>query len=231
MTNSTNNISADVSMNGQTRGGDQFQVPGSNPVQGWHLLSRSPHHNCLSNGRNARLSRVWRCNTISFASKFKLYKSLVTSILLYGCKPWTLLVGSEKRIQAFETKCMRKLLRISYVEHKTNDSLRSKMRSKINFLMDAQETLLATVKRWKLHGSSMSHAITSSLQPSFKAPLRVGDAVVSGGNAGWTASKSGHPCPCQNCSQWPPAEKKKNWKRISAESFLMCLRRPSRARD
>ena len=84
MTNSTNNISADVSMNGQTRGGDQFQVPGSNPVQGWHLLSRSPHRNCLSNGRNTRLSRVWRCNTISFASKFKLYKSLVASILLCG---------------------------------------------------------------------------------------------------------------------------------------------------
>ena len=28
----------------------------------------------------ARLNRIWRCNTISFASKFKLYKSLVTSI-------------------------------------------------------------------------------------------------------------------------------------------------------
>ena len=28
-----------------------------------------------------------------------------------------------------------------------------------------------------------------------------------GGNAGWTMSKSGYPCPCQNCSYWPPAEK------------------------
>ena len=26
-------------------------------------------------------NRIWRCNTISFASKFKLYKSLVTPIL------------------------------------------------------------------------------------------------------------------------------------------------------
>ena len=31
-----------------------------------------------------RLNRIWRCNTISFASKFKLYKSLVSSILHYG---------------------------------------------------------------------------------------------------------------------------------------------------
>ena len=34
----------------------------------------------------ARLYRKWRCKTISFASKFKLYKSLITSILPYGCK-------------------------------------------------------------------------------------------------------------------------------------------------
>ena len=30
----------------------------------------------------ARLKRVWQCNTISFASRFKLYKALVTFILL-----------------------------------------------------------------------------------------------------------------------------------------------------
>ena len=31
------------------------------------------------------LNRIWWCNTISFASKFKLYKSHVISVLLYGC--------------------------------------------------------------------------------------------------------------------------------------------------
>ena len=34
----------------------------------------------------ARLSRIWRYNTISFTSKFRFYKSLVTSILLFGCE-------------------------------------------------------------------------------------------------------------------------------------------------
>ena len=42
----------------------------------------------------ARLNRIWRCNTISFANKFKLYKSLVISIPLYGCETWTLLADS-----------------------------------------------------------------------------------------------------------------------------------------
>ena len=51
----------------------------------------------------ARLSRVWKSN-ISFHTRFKLYKSLVVSILLYGCETWTLMAETERRIQAFETK-------------------------------------------------------------------------------------------------------------------------------
>ena len=70
----------------------------------------------------------------------------VTSILLYGCERWTLLADSEKRIQAFKNKCLRKLLCISYLEHKTNDWVQSK----INFLVGPQEPLLTTVKRRKL---------------------------------------------------------------------------------
>ena len=33
----------------------------------------------------ARLNWIWQCNTLSFASKFKLYKSLVICLLLYDC--------------------------------------------------------------------------------------------------------------------------------------------------
>ena len=48
-----------------------------------------------------RLNRIWRCNTISFTSKFKLYKSLLTSILLYGCETWILIADSEKKDPGF----------------------------------------------------------------------------------------------------------------------------------
>ena len=83
-------------------------------------------------------------NTISFPSK--LYKSLVISVLLYGCETWTLLADSEKRIQVFETKCVWKLLLISWLEYKTNDWVWVK----INFLVGPQEPLLVSVKRCKL---------------------------------------------------------------------------------
>ena len=79
----------------------------------------------------SRQNRIWRSNIISFASKFKLYKSLATFIFLYVYGTWTLRADSEKRTEVFETICLGKLLRISYLEHKTND----RVRSKINFLV------------------------------------------------------------------------------------------------
>ena len=42
----------------------------------------------------------------------------VTSILLYGSLTWKLLADSDKRIQAFQNKCLMKLLHIFYFEHK-----------------------------------------------------------------------------------------------------------------
>ena len=51
MTNSTNNISADIKMNGQ-------KLEEMTSLQGWHLLSRSPHEDCLSNGGNDQTNRI-----------------------------------------------------------------------------------------------------------------------------------------------------------------------------
>ena len=115
------------------------------------------------------------------------------------------------------------------LSHKTNDWVRSK----INFLMGPQEPLPATVERQKLAtcGHVTRHAILSK-KYKFRTPWRMGGAVVSRRNTGWTRSKSGHPFPCQNCLQGPPTKKKKNdWKGISAESSLISPRRHNRPRD
>ena len=71
---------------------------------------------------------------------------MVVSILLYGCETWTLLADDERRIQALETRCLRKLLRISHREDKTSDCVQSLVKS----LVGPREPLLATVRRRKL---------------------------------------------------------------------------------
>ena len=121
----------------------------------------------------------------------------------------------RKRIQAFETKCLRKLLLISCLEHKTNDWLRSK----INFLVGPQELLLATVKRRKLtwFGNVTRHDSLS------KTILH--GALESGRRRGRQRK-----CWMDNIKEWTSlptpelltrASYRKDWKMISAESSLM----------
>ena len=56
---------------------------------------------------------ICRDNNISLGSKVKLMHSLVISIFLYACESWTLTAELEKRTQAFEMRCYRRLLNIS----------------------------------------------------------------------------------------------------------------------
>ncbi|GFS00135.1 endonuclease-reverse transcriptase [Elysia marginata] len=99
----------------------------------------------LATAAFVKLGKIWK-SSISFKAKHKLFRSLVSSILTYGCETWTLLADTERRIQAFENKCLRKLLRISYKDHLTNESVRELVVAYV----DPQEPLLATVKRRKL---------------------------------------------------------------------------------
>ena len=48
-------------------------------------------------------------------------RSLVTSIFLYACESWTLTAELQRRIQVMEMRCYRKIPRISYKDHVTNE--------------------------------------------------------------------------------------------------------------
>ena len=79
--------------------------------------------------------------------------------------------------------------------------LHLQLRSKINFLVGPQEPLLATSKRRKLAWFEHVTRHDSLFKTILQGTLEGGQRHDRRGNAGWTTSKSGHPCPCQNCSQ------------------------------
>ena len=56
-----------------------------------------------------------------------LFKSVVVSIVLQGCESCTLTADLERRIQVFEHMCCRRLLSISYTEHRTNEVVRQQV--------------------------------------------------------------------------------------------------------
>ena len=118
----------------------------------------------------------------------------------------------RKRIEAFETKCLRKLLCIFYLEHKTND----RVQSKINFLAGLQEPLLATVKRWKRpwfgHVTRHDSLFKTILQDTLEGGWRCGRQRKC-----WMVNiKEQTSLPMPDLLTRAPC--RKDWKRISGES-------------
>ena len=58
--------------------------------------------------------------SISMKTKLRLIRALIWSIATYESESWTIKKADERRINAFEMWCYRKILRKPYAEHKTN---------------------------------------------------------------------------------------------------------------
>ena len=117
---------------------------------------------------------VWNDRSISLSSNIRLMRSLVTSITLYACESQTLTAELLRRIQAMEMRCYRKILRISYKDHVTNEEVHAKTQQAIR----PHEDLLTIVKRRKLqwcgHVSRSSGLAKTILQGTVKGGRRQG---------------------------------------------------------
>ena len=122
-----------------------------------------------------RLKPVWHDKSISVSSKIQLLRFLVTSVVLYACESWTLTAQLQTRIRAMEMRCYRKILRISYKDHVTDEEVRAKILQAIG----PHEDLLTIVKRRKLqwyheHVSRSSNLVKTTLQGTVKGGRRQG---------------------------------------------------------
>ncbi|PIK46132.1 endonuclease-reverse transcriptase [Apostichopus japonicus] len=93
-----------------------------------------------------KLKLIWKDRNITLRSKIRLMRSLVTSIFLYACESWTLTADIERRIQAVEMRCFRRLLNISYRDHISNQEVRNRIGQAIG----PYDDLLTIVKKRKL---------------------------------------------------------------------------------
>ena len=73
-------------------------------------------------------------------------RSLVISIFLFARDSLTLTAELDKRTQAFEMRCYRRLLNIWYKDHVTNEEVRRKVQAAIG----EYDELLTLIKKRKL---------------------------------------------------------------------------------
>ena len=102
------------------------------------------------------------------------------SIFLYACESWTLTAELEKRTQAFEMSCYRRLLNISYKDHVTNEEVRRKIQTakQIQTAIGKYDELLTLVKkrkvRWFGHVSRYSGLAKTIIQGTVKGKRKRG---------------------------------------------------------
>ena len=70
----------------------------------------------------------------SALTKLKILRACVFTVATYGCKKWTMTKAVSKLIDSFEMRCYRQVLRVSWKENRTNESIRNELEVKENWL-------------------------------------------------------------------------------------------------
>ena len=101
MISNMNNINADISMNGwRLEEVTSFKYLGATLCKDGTCSAKICIRIASAMEGMARLNRIWQSNTINFASKFKLYRSFVASVLPVAVKhgPCVLILRKGSRL-------------------------------------------------------------------------------------------------------------------------------------
>ncbi|GFR73136.1 endonuclease-reverse transcriptase [Elysia marginata] len=107
-----------------------------------------------------KLKELHRRN-IKIDTKKRILQCYVFSAFNYGCETWTFTKAVKDKTKSFEMQCYRRVLRISWKEHKTNEEVLQ--------AADVTERLLDQLIERKLRYTG--HVIKGKLGTSFAASL------------------------------------------------------------
>ena len=90
--------------------------------KGWVIPQRQSHiwARQTANAFN-RLLTAMRHKSIKMPTKTAIYQAVLLSTLMYGPESWNTTVQEEKRLPAFYTRCLRKILGVPWQEHVPNE--------------------------------------------------------------------------------------------------------------
>ena len=80
---------------------------------------------CLLLGRKVmtNLDSIFKSRDIILPTKVHLVKTMVFSVVMYGCQSWTIKKAERQIIDAFELWCWRRFLRVPWAARRSNQSI------------------------------------------------------------------------------------------------------------
>ena len=96
------------------------------------------------------LNSLWKDRSLNLQLK-RLMQTLVWSAATNGCESWTIKAADCNRLNALETDMYRRMMRISWTEHSTNNSILEELKPACRFP--------AEFNRRKLHVQYFSNVV------------------------------------------------------------------------
>ena len=69
------------------------------------------------------LDSILKSRDITLPTKVCLVKAMVFPVVMYGCESWTVKKAEDRRTNAFELWCWRRLLRVPWTARRSNQSI------------------------------------------------------------------------------------------------------------
>ena len=66
---------------------------------------------------------ILKSREVTLPTKVRLVKAMVSPVVMYGCESWSIKRAENRRIDAFELWCWRRLLRVPWTARRSNQSI------------------------------------------------------------------------------------------------------------
>ena len=161
-----------------------FKYLGSIKTEDGHCTKDIKVRIGMAKQRMVQLNNIWKDHGIRRDLKIKLLKCLVWPVMLYGCEAWTHRKADDKRIEAAEMWFYRRLLRVTWIDKRTNESVleelgttrnllkiinQRKLRYVGHALRNKKTDLMTTVLQGKLNAKRNSGRPPTSLMNNIKS--------------------------------------------------------------
>ena len=71
----------------------------------------------------SNLDSIFKSRDITLPTKVRLVKAMVFPVVMYGCESWNVKKAEQRRIDAFELWCWRRLLRVPWTARRSSKSV------------------------------------------------------------------------------------------------------------
>ena len=91
-----------------------FNFWGSQITSDGDCIHEIKRHLLLGRKVMTNLDSIFKSRDITLPMKVHLVKAMVFPVVMYGCESWTVKKAGRRRIDAFELRCWRRLLRVPW---------------------------------------------------------------------------------------------------------------------